>query len=154
MKARYIYEGQAIDYAPSLDQHFDLKQFDEENKWNYEVFPNQEKEPVITKASRWFGSIIDGDTLLQMVEAFNEAIINFTPSENQRAAMRTILEKEKEMQRLGAEFRTKTVNLMFERSKEKMVRQWDQHANQEIKKLENQLDGQFDSLTNTPESAE
>jgi hypothetical protein len=137
-----------------VKEHFDIQAFDEENQWNYELFPERAKEPTMTKASRWFASIINGDSLIQMVEAFNEAVINFTPNENRRSAMRAVLEKEKAMERLEAEYRLRSINLMFQKETENLESRWENFSEREIKKIQNQLDGQFGTSENTPESSE
>lgn len=130
-----------------IKEHFDVEQFDQANRWNYELYPEQAKEPVLIKASRWFGSIIDGNTMIQMVEAFHEAIINFTPSENRRLAMRAIFDKEKEMERLEMECRITAVEVMYQKSKENLKRQWETFRRSEPA-------GRSDLSSDTPEFSE
>jgi hypothetical protein len=128
-----------------LDQvksHFDLAAFDEENQWIYEQFPERKREPVMVKASRWFGSLINGETLIQMIEAFNEGVVNFTPNENRRKAMRLILEKEKEMDRLETEYRTKTVERMFQQASDNLGKQWESISKEQIETFLQEPDGQ------------
>ncbi|GHT17845.1 hypothetical protein FACS1894189_4530 [Planctomycetales bacterium] len=115
--------------------------------------PEQRDEPPLTKASRWFRSLIDGDALIQMVDAFNEAIVNFTPNENRRAALRTVLEKERETERLEAEYRIKLVNQMFDQTKDGLDKRWKQLTETQLTRLEKTLDGRFDSFTAVPESS-
>jgi hypothetical protein len=137
-----------------IKEHFDLQKFDEANRKTYELFPEQATEPPLTKASRWFGSIIDGNTLDEMVKAFNEAVVNFIPNENRRTALRTIFEKEQETERLESEYRIQTVNMMYEQTKATLSEQWDKIGKQEVQKLVSQLVGPFDSSGSMPESAE
>jgi phenylacetate-coenzyme A ligase PaaK-like adenylate-forming protein len=63
--------------------------------------------------------------MIQMVEAFHEAIINFTPSENRRLAMRAIFDKEKEMERIEMECRITAVEVMYQKTEENLKRQWE-----------------------------
>jgi hypothetical protein len=134
-----------------IKQYFDLQKYNEDNRKTYDLFPEQESEPAITKASRWFGSIIDGGALTAMIAAFNEAVINFTPNENRRTALKTILEREKEIERMEAEYRIATVNRMFERTKDNLDKRWENLSSQKVKELETRLDGQFDKSGDTPE---
>jgi hypothetical protein len=136
-----------------IKEHFDVRKFDEENQKRYELFPEQATEPTLTKASRWFGSLVDGDCLMEMIAAFNEAVVNFTPNESRRAALRAILEKEKETERIEAEYRIKTVNMMFDKAKADLGNRWETLGKQESQKLAEQLDGQFGSSGSTQESA-
>ena len=53
-----------------IREHFDVQKFDEANRRTYEMFPEQASEPLLTKASRWFGSFVDGDALRAMEKAF------------------------------------------------------------------------------------
>jgi hypothetical protein len=136
-----------------IKEHFDVESYDAANPWEYELHPERAKEPTVTKASRWFGSVIDGDTLIGMTEAFSEAVVNFTPNENRRSAMRAVLEKEREMERLEAEYRIKTVDLMYRRATENLGKRWENLGEKEAEELQNQLEKQFGSSGSTPESA-
>jgi hypothetical protein len=107
-------------FAVCLDQvkeSFDLPKYDADNRTTYGLFPEQADEPPLTKASRWFGSLIDGDSLIGMIEAFQEAVINFTPSATRRTALQKILEKEREIDRMESEYRLAAVNRMFEQTR-------------------------------------
>ncbi|GHT18036.1 hypothetical protein FACS1894189_5150 [Planctomycetales bacterium] len=139
-----------------LDQvknHFDLAKYDADNQKTYDLMPEQRDEPPLTKASRWFGSLIDGDALIQMVDAFNEAIVNFTPNESRRAALRAVLDKERETEKLEAEYRIKLVNQMFDQTKDGLDKRWKQLTETQLTRLEKTLDGRFDSFTAVPESS-
>jgi hypothetical protein len=130
-----------------IKQYFDLKKYDEDNRKTYDLFPEQESEPPLTKASRWFGSIIDGNTLIAMMEAFNEAVINFTPNGNRRTTLKTILEREKEIERLELDHQLATVNQMYEKTKNNLGKQWKTVQ----QKIETELDGQFNKSGDLPE---
>ena len=137
-----------------IKEHFDVQKFDEANRKTYEMFPEQAAEPLLTKASRWFGSLVDGTALSEMEKAFEEAVVNFTPNENRKAALRAVLEKERETERLETEYRIKAVEMMFEQAKTDLGKRWENFSKQEIVKLMEQLDGQFGSSGSTLARAE
>ena len=136
-----------------IKEHFDLQKYDEANRKTYELFPEQATEPALTKASRWFGSLVDSNALIEMAKAFEEAAVNFTPNENRRAALRMILEKERETERLEADYQIKTVNMMFERAKASLGDRWEKLGKQGIQIVQNVVDQQFGQFGSTPESA-
>jgi hypothetical protein len=134
-----------------IKQYFDLKKYDEDNRKTYDLFPEQQSDPPLTKASRWFGSIIDGNTLIAMMEAFNEAVINFTPSATKRIALQTILQQEKEIERIESEYRMKSVNRMFEKTKSGLEERWKKLTTQKEQELRSELDGHFNKSGDSPE---
>ncbi|MDR1493960.1 MAG: hypothetical protein LBT05_14760 [Planctomycetaceae bacterium] len=140
-----------------LDQikdSFDVAEYDRENKAVYALFPEQEKEPPLTKASRWFGGLIDGDTVVGMIQAFQESVANFIPNENRRKAFLAILEREKAIEKLEAEHRNKMVNMMYDRATSHLGDRWKTLAETTARKMEKNLDGQFGRSGDTPESSE
>jgi hypothetical protein len=137
-----------------IKEYFDVQKYDEQNQKTYTLFPDQSNEAVLVKASRWFGGILDGDSLIGMIQAFNEAIVNFIPSENRRRAMLTILAKEQEVERLETEYRIATVNRMYETTKNTMERRWENLTEQQARELIHVLDGQFDESMSVPELSE
>jgi hypothetical protein len=134
-----------------IKEHFDLKKYDENNQKTYEFIPELKDEPAITKASRWFGNTINGDSVIEIIDAFIEAVINFTPSESRRNAMRMILAKEKEIEKLEMDYRQKSINQMFTQTQNQLENRWTKLTANQQKALQNQLDGQFNSLLNTQE---
>jgi len=105
---------------PQIKEHFDLQEYDRESEWEYELHPDRKKESAVIKASRWFGAQVDGDVLMTMKEAFYEAAVNFIPNENRRQAMRLIIEKEKEMERMETELQLKTVETLYGQAADRM----------------------------------
>ena len=136
-----------------IKEHFDVQKFDELNRKTYELFPEQASETLLQKASRWFGNLIDGNAIDDMTKAFEEAVINFIPNENRKAALRAILEKERETARIESDYQVKAVHMLFEQAKKNLGKRWENFSKKEAQKLLDQLDGQFDSSGSTPESA-
>jgi hypothetical protein len=134
-----------------IKEHFDIQKYDAENQKTYEFQPELATETTLVKASRWFGSIIDGNTLFEIIESFKDAVVNFTPDENRRNALRAILMKERETQKLEAEYRIKTVNKIFEQAKADLGDRWKRLETQELQNLKTTLDGLIGSSGNTPE---
>jgi hypothetical protein len=128
-----------------IKEHFDLQKYDTENQKAYEFQPELSGETTLVKASRWFGSIIDGNTLFEIIESFKDAVVNFTPDENRRKALRVILDKERETQKLESEYRIKTVNKIFEQAEADLGNRWKKLENQELQNIRQTLDGLTDS---------
>jgi hypothetical protein len=138
-----------------LDQikdSFDVAEYDKENKAVYSLFPDQEKEPPLTKASRWFGALIDGDAAVGMMTAFQEAVVNFIPSRNRRKAFLAIIEREKTIEALEAEHREKMVAMMYDKATAGLESRWETLAKKTATKMESELDGQFGRFGDTPAS--
>jgi hypothetical protein len=123
---------------------FDLSKYDENNKKTYELMPELANEPPLTKASRWFGSTVDGNVIIEMIEAFSEAIINFIPNQSRRIALRTVLEREKEVEQIEADYRQQTANLLFEKTKAQLATRWAKLTDNKMEQINQILDGQFD----------
>ncbi|MDR1478142.1 MAG: hypothetical protein LBJ00_04295 [Planctomycetaceae bacterium] len=78
---------------------FDVDEYNCKQADLYEDFPELKNEPKMGKASRWFGGCVDGDVLRQMLVAFEEAIIDFFPSESKRETIRKALNKIREIEK-------------------------------------------------------
>jgi hypothetical protein len=134
-----------------IKEHFNVQKYDGENKKTYELMPELADEPVLTKASRWFGSLIDGNSLIDIIESFKDAIVNFIPNESRRNAMKVILKKEKETEKLEEEYRIKTVNKIFDEAKTDMNNRWKKMEQMELQNLKETLDGLSGLSGSTPE---
>jgi hypothetical protein len=134
-----------------IKECFDLQKYDLENQKTYELMPELANEPVLTKASRWFGSLIDGHTLYEIIESFKDSIVNFIPNENRRKTMRAILDKERETEKLESEYRIETVNKIFEQAKLNINNKWKNLETMELQKLQETLDGLTGLSGNSPE---
>ena len=88
---------------PQIKERFDVQTYSQEFSHLADLIPGFENETWTQKAGRWFGSRIDGAALLQLTEAFQEAVVNFIPSQSRQKAIRAILDKEKELERIAAE---------------------------------------------------
>ena len=84
-------------------EQFNLAEYDESQRENYEMFPELKTENAKIKASRWFGGLLDGQALTALGEAFQDAMVNFCPNQNRKEALRKILEKSKEVDKIQSE---------------------------------------------------
>jgi hypothetical protein len=134
-----------------IKENFDIAKYDLDNAKSYALQPELAAESPLTKASRWFGGTVDGDSVIEMITAFTEAVINFTPSETRREAMRAILAREKEIAKLESEYRIKSVEKMYEKTKQQLAKRWETLATQQQEKLLKELDGHIDSFMNSQE---
>jgi hypothetical protein len=132
-----------------IKENFDLKKYDEQNAKSYQLQPELGEEPPITKASRWFGNTINGDVMIEIIEALLEAVINFTPSESRRQAMRTILAREKEMEKIESEMRIKSIEKVFNKKQGQLEKIWDNLTKSMLPK--DLPDGQEKTFTDLPE---
>jgi hypothetical protein len=86
-----------------IKEQFHVAEYDQDNADIYELIPEWKKESNIIKASRWFGNRFNGETLIKLVEAFQEALIDFFPNESHKAALRKIIAKSKELEQIQSE---------------------------------------------------
>lgn len=87
-----------------LDQighRFDLEKYDAENEALYEMIPEWRGESRMQKASRWLAARINHEVLPAMMEAFYEALLNFTSSPSRRDAMKSIYDGECALEKLS-----------------------------------------------------
>lgn len=137
-----------------IKEYFSVTAYDEANRGTYELFPEQANEPPLTKASRWFGQMIDGTTLIAIIGAFQEAVVNFIPNENRRNSLRMVLEKHKALEALEMEYQRKTAERMFEATEKNLEKLWEAKEATVTGDLSRELAGQFGLSGNTPESSE
>ena len=55
------------------------------------------------KAARWFGGQLNGQAIQDLADAFEEALLNFYPNQNRKTALKTILEKQRDADRMQCE---------------------------------------------------
>jgi hypothetical protein len=103
-----------------IKELFDVTEYDKNNAEMYELIPEWKKETAMIKASRWFGSRLNGETLITLVEAFQEGLIDFFPSESKKAALRKIIAKSKELEQIQNEELETQMNEMFPQVTEKI----------------------------------
>jgi predicted nucleic acid-binding protein len=108
-----------ICYEQSKEQ-FNVADYDTEKADMYEMIPEWKKESNMKKASRWFSGRIDGATLYQLIEAFQDALIDFFPSESRKAALRKIIAKSKELELIQDQEIETQINEMFPMVTEKI----------------------------------
>ena len=81
-------------------ERFNLADYDVANAATYEMIPEWKTESTKIKASRWFGELINGAALRSLTSAFEEALVNFCQSESRQAALKKLLEKSRELERM------------------------------------------------------
>lgn len=74
--------------------HFDREAWDADHAALYEAVPEEKKKTNIQKAADWFGSRISGEQVLQMVKAWEEALLGFIPTPRVRQAIEKVMERE------------------------------------------------------------
>jgi hypothetical protein len=103
-----------------IKEQFNITEYDADNADLFEMIPEWKKESTMKKANRWFTSRIDGTTLTPLIEAFQEALIDFFPNESRKAALRKIIAKSKELERVQDEELEVQINEMFPMITEKI----------------------------------
>jgi hypothetical protein len=124
---------------------FDVAEYDKNNAEMYELIPEWKKESTMIKASRWFGNRLNGETLITLIEAFQEGLIDFFPNESKRAALRKIIAKEKELEQIQNEELETQMTEMFPLVTDKIRKETQRKIKENFSGL---LSG------NTPESLE
>lgn len=83
-----------------IQARFSVEQYDRDNAGMYEMIPELRDEPQMKKAFRWFADQICSRNLPEVVEAFIDAMINFTPSLHRREALKKIHDAEKNLEEI------------------------------------------------------
>jgi hypothetical protein len=96
-----------------IKEQFNVTEYDAENADLYEMIPEWKKESTMKKASRWFKNRLDGATLNQLIETFQDGLIDFFPNESRKAALRKIIAKGKELEQIQNEELETQINEMF-----------------------------------------
>jgi hypothetical protein len=65
--------------------------------------------------------------------------------------MKAILAREKEIAKLESEYRIKSVEKMYEKTKQRLAKRWETLEAQQQEKLLNELDGHIDTFMNSQE---
>lgn len=110
---------------PQIMSEFDAEAYDRENANVYELLPARKTAQKTQKASWWFSSGLTGSVLEEMTEALLQALVNFTSNPGRREAIRKVLEKEKELEKIA-----------FEQSVEKMTSKMDKILKEKMDALE------------------
>jgi hypothetical protein len=84
-------------------KQFDLAAYDAEMQDSYEMFPELKAENAMVKASRWFGGLMNGQALIALGDAFQEALLDFFPNESRKTALKKLMEKGKELEQIQSE---------------------------------------------------
>jgi len=128
-----------------VKKHFNLADYDGAMRTEYEMFPELKSESEMFKAARWFSGQLNGQALAALLDAFQEAIIDFFPNESRKPALKKIREKSKELEIMQCEM---------------MIHQIDEAMPKVQAEMRRQLQGQFqeslsDALSGSmPESSD
>ena len=79
-------------------QNFDLEEWNYRHEKLYEYLPNEKGRSVLQKAAVWFGERISGDGLLEIVRAWERALLNFIPNTKLRESVQNVMAKEEAYQ--------------------------------------------------------
>lgn len=74
--------------------NFDRESWDREHATLYEVVPEEKKKTLIQKAGDWFGERIGGEQVIEMVRAWEAALLGFIPNPRVREAVEKVMDKQ------------------------------------------------------------
>ena len=74
--------------------NFDREEWDREHTTLYEVVPEEKKKTLIQKAGDWFGERIGGEQVIEMVRAWEAALLGFIPNPRVREAVEKVINKQ------------------------------------------------------------
>jgi hypothetical protein len=100
-----------------IGRRFNVAKYDAENEYLYEAVPEWRDESRTRKASRWLAARINHEVLPAMMEAFFEALLNFTSSPSRRAALKSIYDGESELEKLTCQETVRQMQAAVKRSK-------------------------------------
>ena len=123
-----------------IGQRFDVTQYDAENATLYEMIPEWRNESRMKKASRWLASRINHEVLPAMIEAFFEALLNFTSSPSRRDAMKSIYDGECELEALACQEAGRQMQTALKRSREIVTEAMEKAAEAVPEKLRKTLE--------------
>lgn len=75
-------------------QNFDRESWDRDHATLYEVVPEEKRKTLIQKAADWFGERIGGEQVIEMVKAWESALLGFIPNPRVREAVEKVLDKQ------------------------------------------------------------
>lgn len=81
---------------------FDESAFDASHEIEFQAVPGL-KSSRLKKMSMWWGEGIGSSQISPMMEAFKEALVNFTPNPYQREALRRVFENQEALERARLE---------------------------------------------------
>lgn len=74
--------------------NFDREAWDRDHATLYEVVPEEKKKTLIQKAADWFGERIGGEQVIEMVRAWEAALLGFIPNQRVREAVEKVMDKQ------------------------------------------------------------
>ncbi|GHT42978.1 hypothetical protein FACS189443_6510 [Planctomycetales bacterium] len=115
-----------------VKERFDVAAYDASNADMYELVPEWKTESNVIKASRWFGERINGAVLGNLIEAFQEALIDFFPNESRKTALKKIVENQKQIDRIQVEEIEKQLTEMMPRVEAKIRSETKEKISKEV----------------------
>jgi hypothetical protein len=133
-------------------QNFDADKFDKDHEKIYAAVPERRDEPVMIKASRWFGELFEGSGSLyaELPDIFREAVLDFIPNRSKKAALASVLEKQKRLDEAECRFRLKSMENYYKTAEQTVAKEWTEKS----QAMQKSLAGPSGLSTNTPESSE
>lgn len=98
--------------------NFDREEWDREHTTLYEVVPEEKKKTLIQKAGDWFGERIGGEQVIEMVKAWESALLGFIPNPRVREAVEKVMDKQEVYQTKLIETAEVTVLKELDRNQE------------------------------------
>lgn len=74
--------------------NFDREEWDRDHATLYEVVPEEKRKTLIQKAADWFGERIGGEQVIEMVKAWESALLGFIPNPRVREAVEKVMDKQ------------------------------------------------------------
>jgi hypothetical protein len=98
--------------------NFDRESWDRDHATLYEVVPEEKRKTLIQKAADWFGERIGGEQVIEMVKAWESALLGFIPNPRVREAVEKVMDKQEVYQTKLIETAEATVLKELDRNQE------------------------------------
>lgn len=98
--------------------NFDRESWDRDHATLYEVVPEEKRKTLIQKAADWFGERIGGEQVIEMVKAWESALLGFIPNQRVREAVEKVMDKQEVYQTKLIETAEATVLKELDQSQE------------------------------------
>ena len=99
-------------------QNFDREEWDRDHATLYEVVPEEKRKTLIQKAADWFGERIGGEQVIEMVKAWESALLGFIPNPRVKEAVEKVMDKQQVYQTKLIETAEATVLTEISRNQE------------------------------------
>ncbi|MDO4856965.1 MAG: hypothetical protein Q4A17_03355 [Thermoguttaceae bacterium] len=98
--------------------NFDRESWDRDHATLYEVVPEEKRKTLIQKAADWFGERIGSEQVIEMVRAWEAALLGFIPNPRVREAVEKVMDKQEVYQTKLIETAEATVLKELDRNQE------------------------------------